>query len=89
MHLLTVGDFTDGTELLEKDKGEMFIFKHGYRYKNNMRPTFRKVSRSPFLASILSLSMFPKGMSGKIFFGPFTPKTQSGDKEALAVVFRH
>lgn len=44
---------------------------------NNVNPlTFRKVSKSPFLASILSLSMFPNGMSGNIFFGPFTPDIQ-------------
>ena len=47
--------------------------------------TFRKVSRSPFLASILSLSMFPNGMSGKIFFGPLTPETQFTDKKILDV----
>lgn len=34
--------------------------------------TLRNVSNRPFLASTLSLSMFPNGSSGKIFFGPFT-----------------
>ena len=34
--------------------------------------TLTKFSSKLFLASTLSLSMFPNGKSGKIFFGPLT-----------------
>lgn len=80
LHLFAVGHFRDGTQLLREKKRELVDEpKTSFRSETDNRVwtqgTFRKVSRSPFLASILSLSMFPNGMSGNIFFGPLTAET--------------
>lgn len=48
--------------------------------------TLRNVSKRLFLASTLSLSMFPNGSSGKIFFGPFT-STFSRTRQPLEKLF--